>query len=88
MYFFIFASCEPSINNIYIYISGVQGNEPRGTHSILTEELLANYGPTSARPVRDVDIQIDVTIQLQIQRVIELVSSISYNVLLMPLYMC
>ena len=76
IFFFIFASCESLLGNLYI--SGVQANEPRGTHSILTEELLANYGPTSARPVRDVDKQIDVVIQLQIQRVIELVCSISF----------
>ncbi|XP_072039353.1 neuronal acetylcholine receptor subunit alpha-7-like [Amphiura filiformis] len=50
----------------------IQATNPKGLHSILTKELLSDYGPTSARPVSDVNKRINVEINLAVVRVIEL----------------
>ena len=49
----------------------------RGPHSILTEKLLSNYGPTTARSVSDLTTTTEVQISLIIQQVIDLVSFVS-----------
>ncbi|XP_072040023.1 neuronal acetylcholine receptor subunit alpha-7-like isoform X1 [Amphiura filiformis] len=52
--------------------SAIQATNPKGLHSILTKELLSDYGPTSARPVSDVNKRINVEIDLEVLRVINL----------------
>ena len=50
----------------------------RGPHSILTDKLLANYGPTTARSVMDPTTATEVRISLIFQQVIDLVSCVCF----------
>ncbi|XP_072016372.1 neuronal acetylcholine receptor subunit alpha-7-like [Amphiura filiformis] len=49
-----------------------QATKPKGDHFILTKELLSDYGPTTARPVMDVKKRINVEIDLEIARIVDL----------------
>ncbi|XP_072014625.1 neuronal acetylcholine receptor subunit alpha-7-like [Amphiura filiformis] len=50
----------------------IQATKPKGVHSVLTKELLSDYGPTTPRPVMDVKKRIDVELDLEIARIVDL----------------
>ncbi|XP_072040021.1 neuronal acetylcholine receptor subunit alpha-7-like [Amphiura filiformis] len=57
---------------IWYFLPGTIASPPRGGHYNLTKELLADYGPTSPRPVVNSSTQIEVIVDLAVQQVIDL----------------
>ncbi|XP_072040019.1 neuronal acetylcholine receptor subunit alpha-7-like isoform X1 [Amphiura filiformis] len=57
---------------MWYFLPGTIASPPRGDHYNLTKELLADYGPTSPRPVVNSSTQIEVILDLIVQQVIDL----------------
>ncbi|XP_072040022.1 neuronal acetylcholine receptor subunit alpha-7-like [Amphiura filiformis] len=57
---------------MWYFLPGTIARQPRGDHYNLTKELLADYGPTSPRPVVNSSTQIEAIIDLTVQQVIDL----------------